>query len=220
MKTLDEFLAEQMKKPEFAGAYYAEAAREIGEGLTDRTVNHDDAVIAMLRDEPDFAGHYLRAALADIAEEGGQEGFYIAVQHVSRAFINFPKLDPVLLAVVQLPKTGDEAKDYEYALALVECLLCIDENNPLVDGLCALISAYEDKDPDIIAFRKRCEAIPPALGTLRTLMNQYQLGPQDFAQEIGDADTVMRILSGTEQLTPAAIDKLAARFRIPASLFV
>lgn len=86
-----------------------------------RNRNHDDATIAMLRDEPDFAGHYPRAALADIAEEVGQEGFYIAVQHVCPAFINFSKLDPALLAAVQLPNTGDEAKDYEYALALVEC---------------------------------------------------------------------------------------------------
>lgn len=44
-----------------------------------RTRNHDEAVIAMLRDEPGFAGHYLRTALADIGEEGWQEGFYIAV---------------------------------------------------------------------------------------------------------------------------------------------
>lgn len=62
--------------------------------------------------------------------------------------------------------------------------------------------------------------MPPGLGTLRTLMNQYQLGPEGFAQEIGDVDTVMRILSGTEQLTPAAIEKMAVRFRIPVSLFV
>lgn len=69
----------------------------------------DDALIAMLRDESDFVGQYLREALAVIGEEGGQEGVHIAVQHVSRAFINFPKLDPELLAAIQISNTGDEA---------------------------------------------------------------------------------------------------------------
>lgn len=51
-----------------------------------RTRNHDDAMIEMLRDDPDFAVPYLQAALEDIDEEGGQAGFLVALRHVIDAW--------------------------------------------------------------------------------------------------------------------------------------
>ncbi|CDG15862.1 conserved protein of unknown function [Xenorhabdus doucetiae] len=46
---------------------------------------HDDAMVPLLREHPEFAQHYLHQALVDIDEEGGQEAFLIAVRHVVEA---------------------------------------------------------------------------------------------------------------------------------------
>jgi len=47
--------------------------------------NHDDTVIAMLRDDPDFAAEYLKAAFEELDEEGGEGAFLMALRHVVEA---------------------------------------------------------------------------------------------------------------------------------------
>lgn len=46
---------------------------------------HDDAMVEILREDPDFAQAYLHQAFLDIDEEGGQEGFLLALRHVVEA---------------------------------------------------------------------------------------------------------------------------------------
>ena len=46
---------------------------------------HDDAMVQLLREDPEFAQHYLHQAFVDIDEEGGQEAFLSALRHVVEA---------------------------------------------------------------------------------------------------------------------------------------
>jgi len=46
---------------------------------------HDDAVIKMLRDDPDMALDYLRTAFDELDEEGGESAFLMALRHVVEA---------------------------------------------------------------------------------------------------------------------------------------
>lgn len=46
---------------------------------------HDTAVIEMLRDDPDMALDYLRAAFDELDEEGGESAFLMALRHVVEA---------------------------------------------------------------------------------------------------------------------------------------
>ena len=47
--------------------------------------SHDDAVIEMLRNDPDMAADYLRAAFNELDEEGGEPAFLMALRHVVEA---------------------------------------------------------------------------------------------------------------------------------------
>ena len=42
---------------------------------------HDDAMVQLLREDPEFAQHYLHQAFADIDDEGGQQAFLAALRH-------------------------------------------------------------------------------------------------------------------------------------------
>ncbi|MCL7941888.1 putative addiction module antidote protein [Halomonas sp. ATCH28] len=46
---------------------------------------HDDAVIEMLRNDPEMALEYLRAAFDELDEEGGESAFLMALRHVVEA---------------------------------------------------------------------------------------------------------------------------------------
>ncbi|WP_374258928.1 addiction module antidote protein [Aquabacterium sp.] len=46
---------------------------------------HDDAVIEMLRDDPEFANEYLAAALDEASEPGGQAALLAALRHIAEA---------------------------------------------------------------------------------------------------------------------------------------
>ncbi|TDB54059.1 putative addiction module antidote protein [Photorhabdus luminescens subsp. mexicana] len=46
---------------------------------------HDDAMVQLLREDPEFARHYLHQAFVDMNEEGGQEAFLMALRHVVEA---------------------------------------------------------------------------------------------------------------------------------------
>ncbi|PXX95621.1 addiction module antidote protein [Halomonas sp. LBP4] len=46
---------------------------------------HDDAVIEMLRNDPDMAVAYLRTAFDELDEEGGESAFLLALRHVVEA---------------------------------------------------------------------------------------------------------------------------------------
>lgn len=46
---------------------------------------HDDAVIEMLRTDPEFANEYLAAALDEASEPGGQVALLAALRHIAEA---------------------------------------------------------------------------------------------------------------------------------------
>nr|WP_318383641.1 addiction module antidote protein [uncultured Enterobacter sp.] len=46
---------------------------------------HDDAMVEILREDPDFAKAYLHQAFLDLDEEGGQQAFLMALRHVVEA---------------------------------------------------------------------------------------------------------------------------------------
>ncbi|MAC47638.1 MAG: putative addiction module antidote protein [Oceanospirillum sp.] len=47
--------------------------------------SHDDAVVDMLKNDPNMAGEYLRAAFDEMDEEGGEAAFLMALRHVVQA---------------------------------------------------------------------------------------------------------------------------------------
>lgn len=50
-----------------------------------RSRNHDDAVIEMIRNDPEFAETYLHTAFEELDEEGGEAAFLMALRHVVEA---------------------------------------------------------------------------------------------------------------------------------------
>jgi len=46
---------------------------------------HDDAMIEMLRSDPDFATEYMRTAFEEMDEEGGEAALLTALRHVVEA---------------------------------------------------------------------------------------------------------------------------------------
>jgi len=50
-----------------------------------RDVSHDEAVVAMLKADPDFANEYLAAALEEAGLPGGQVALLAALRHIAEA---------------------------------------------------------------------------------------------------------------------------------------
>jgi probable addiction module antidote protein len=50
-----------------------------------RSRNHDETVIAMIRSDPTFAAAYLRLAFEELDEEGGEASFLTALRHLVEA---------------------------------------------------------------------------------------------------------------------------------------
>ena len=46
---------------------------------------HDETVIELLRDDPEFANEYLAAALDEANEPGGQTALLVALRHIAEA---------------------------------------------------------------------------------------------------------------------------------------
>jgi len=47
--------------------------------------SHDEAVVEMLRHDPEMAVEYLRTAFDELDEEGGESAFLMALRHVVEA---------------------------------------------------------------------------------------------------------------------------------------
>lgn len=130
------------------------------------------------------------------------------------------KATDALIAAVPLLGEHPSEKDYQDALELVEHLLIDNPGSPLLDIVCAKISAYENNQPEIIALREEMASIPAGLAVLRTLMDQYKLTTSDFQDEIGGKSMVSRVLNGERQLNINHIKKLAARFGLSPLMFI
>lgn len=53
--------------------------------MTQASRSHDDTVVELLREDPEFADDYLAESLAAIDEPGGQEAFLQALRHIAEA---------------------------------------------------------------------------------------------------------------------------------------
>ena len=102
-------------------------------------------------------------------------------------------------------------EQYTQALELVDHLLLNDPENPLLDLVCAKITAWEESAPEFVEFN--------AIAVIRTLMDQYGLTLSDLP-EIGSKSMVSRVLSGKRKLTLEHAKKLATRFGISPALFI
>ena len=90
--------------------------------------------------------------------------------------------------------------------------------NGLIELISRAITAYEAKDPAVIAFEKAVEDNASDVAMLRLLMSQHQLSGSDLP-EIGDKTLVSKILSGERNLTKQHIEKLSKRFQVNPALF-
>ena len=104
-------------------------------------------------------------------------------------------------------------EQYTQALELVDHLLLNDPENPLLDLVCAKITAWEESAPEFAEFNAMAQAV------IRTLMDQYGLTLSDLP-EIGSKSMVSRVLSGKRKLTLEHAKKLATRFGISPALFI
>jgi probable addiction module antidote protein len=46
---------------------------------------HDDTVVELLREDPDFANEYLAAAMNEVDQDGGRQALLAALRHVAEA---------------------------------------------------------------------------------------------------------------------------------------
>src|SRR3954468_170177 len=75
-----------------------------------------------------------------------------------------------------------------------------------------LIAAYEE--------RKWPRRRPSTADLIRHLMDQHDLAPADMAPILGTASRVSEGLRGKTQLSMAMIQRLRARFRVPADVLI
>jgi HTH-type transcriptional regulator/antitoxin HigA len=75
-----------------------------------------------------------------------------------------------------------------------------------------LIAAYEE--------RKWPRRRPSTADLIRHLMDQHGLTPADMAPILGTASRVSEVLRGKTQLSMAMIQRLRARFRVPADVLI
>ncbi len=124
----------------------------------------------------------------------------------------------MILRDEEVPAFQNE-EQYTQALELVDHLLLNDPENPLLDLVCAKITAWEESAPEFAEFNAMAQAMPGGIAVIRTLMDQYGLTLSDLP-EIGSKSMVSRVLSGKRKLTLEHAKKLATRFGISPALFI
>jgi len=107
--------------------------------------------------------------------------------------------------------------DYDAAVARMDALIedgAIDPGHPLHDLLGVLGTLLHD-------YEKRHYPMPEVNGAemLRFLMDQHGLKQSDLP-EVGKQSVVSEILSGRRALNVRQIARLAARFKVPADVFI
>ncbi len=114
-----------------------------------------------------------------------------------------------------------DEQDYEQALGLVEELLEDDiKYEVLINLLTDTIEKWENQSEFFAAFNQRQKDMDQGVAALKVIMDQYQLGTDDFHNEIGKKSYVSQILNGKRNLTLNHIRNLSYRFNVSSSLFV
>lgn len=121
-----------------------------------------------------------------------------------------------LAALVPLHAMDSES-EYDRAVSVLNLLLDADAGDArsplsgLVDLLGSLIGDYDDR-------HRPASPLTPA-ASLRFLMDQHQLTQSDLP-EVGSQGVVSEILRGKRDLNLRQIKALAARFHVPAAVFI
>ena len=108
----------------------------------------------------------------------------------------------------------DSDAELTRARALVDRLMASEDPDDIarLAAQARLIASYEeDRWPP-----RR----PSASEVIRYLMDQHALTRADMAQLLGTASRVSEILRGQRQLSLAMVQRLRARFRVPADLLL
>ena len=108
----------------------------------------------------------------------------------------------------------DSDAELRRARALVEQLF--DSSDPAdvarLEAQARLISAYEE--------RKWPRRTPSVADLIRLLMDQHGLSRADMAPILGSPSRVSEVLNGKKGLSLAMVQRLRARFRVPADLLL
>ena len=114
----------------------------------------------------------------------------------------------------------DNIGDYEKALALMDELIeNYGYNRSLIEILSISIERWENESKEFKAFNARIKSLDYGSAILKVLMDQYQLGVDDFP-EIGSKSLVSKILNNKRRLTLDHIYALSMRFKLDPSLFL
>jgi HTH-type transcriptional regulator / antitoxin HigA len=108
----------------------------------------------------------------------------------------------------------DSDDELARARALVDRLMASDKPADLarLAAQAHLIAAYE---------KQKWPARPPSVAeVIRYLMDQHRLRRADLVPLLGSAERVDEILRGRRQLTLTMVQRLRARFRVPADLLL
>src|SRR5437763_7081539 len=108
----------------------------------------------------------------------------------------------------------DNDKELARAGALVERLWNSDAPADVarLEAQARLIAAYEE--------RKWPRRRPSTADLIRHLMDQHGLTPADMVPILGTPSRVSEVLRGKKQLSMAMIQRLRARFRVPADVLL
>jgi len=108
----------------------------------------------------------------------------------------------------------DNDGELKRARELVDRLIASDDPNDIarLEAQARLIAAYEE--------RKWPRAAPSLPDLLTYLMDQHGLTRAGMAPILGTPSRVSEVLSGKKGLSMAMVQRLRARFRIPADLLI
>ena len=114
-----------------------------------------------------------------------------------------------------------DEQGYEQVLELVEELLEDDiKYEVLINLLTDTIEKWESQSEIFEGFNQRQKDMDQGVTALKVIMDQYQLGTDDFHDEIGKKSYVSQIINGKRNLTLNHIRNLSHRFNVSTSLFV
>lgn len=88
-----------------------------------------------------------------------------------------------------------DKRQHAEAVEFVEHLLLNGPENPLLDLVCAKMTAYEDTAPEFAEFNTQLAAMPAGVATIRLLLDQHELTLSGLP-EIGSKPMVSRVLNG------------------------
>jgi len=111
-------------------------------------------------------------------------------------------------------------KEYANALAFMDELIeDYDYNKPLIDILSNSIERWEEDASEFNEFNKRIAKLNSGVEMLKLIMDQYELGVDDFP-EIGSKSLISKIIHKERTLTLDHIKALSKRFKIDPLLFI